>query len=499
VGAVASGASCAQLVGIDETSGNARAGDSVALLRMSVGKSLALAPLDLTGLQATYFVANAGNTSGFDRVTAVEAGQGLGTWTADLTEPAPVEFTLPGLPRPVPPVPLATPTTPVPRMFGFPASGLSVLYDVLEHPNPEPAPAGAVVTANVTLETATTATDHFQIYTVGSWTRHEVTAAEVPVPATALTLSYAFGAATNLSTRSQPDRLTQKDAFLVLRYTSSDLTGVAEADPFDQTGTDVVNTTMVTVAHDQTLDVKVTPATLMTRYTAVRPAVNSPPVMNWQLLASPGYRIGSIYGPVLQSGMVTGPGVTASYGNPFVAHNWNTMFWLQTYEPRPFMAGTPMSVTLYAGMNQFIEPTTAGAGFELQLPAGLPELISFNGTPLSNDGQTVAQPTKFVTVTFVADTPVVGASNATLFSLNVYDLLPNATATGLDYHFVFGASGNAASFNVPPEVFQVGHSYTLRATCTLGGYPGIATGDFTSRELPMSESYLDSGVFTVTQ
>jgi len=131
------------------------------------------------------------------------------------------------------------------------------------------------------------------------------------------------------------------------------------------------------------------------------------------------------------------------------------------------------------------------------LPAGLPETISLDGTPLSTDGQTLAPPTKFVEVTFLADIPVPGEPNATLYNLAVFDLLPNAAMTGLEYHLVLSAAGSEAKFQIPPEIFQAGHSYTLRAISMLGGYPTVDQGDFTHRQLPMAQSFLDSGVFTV--
>jgi len=56
VGVAAAG--CAQLAGIQDTNGNGRPGDSVAVTRMSIGSKVVLAPLDPTGLTATYFVAS---------------------------------------------------------------------------------------------------------------------------------------------------------------------------------------------------------------------------------------------------------------------------------------------------------------------------------------------------------------------------------------------------------------------------------------------------------
>jgi hypothetical protein len=90
------------------------------------------------------------------------------------------------------------------------------------------------------------------------------------------------------------------------------------------------------------------------------------------------------------------------------------------------------------------------------------------------------------------------APNNTVYDVQLYDLLPNAMATAIEYHLVFAATSDEAHFDIPPEVFQVGHSYMVRAFSTAGGYPAIASGDLVTRQLPLSQSFLDSGVFTVT-
>src|SRR5262249_9310083 len=158
------------------------------------------------------------------------------------------------------------------------------------------------------------------------------------------------------------------------------LTGVAEAAPFDQTdaATAVTTQPMAPVAADHMLDVKVAPAALTARYTKVQPAVATLQ-MNWSVVAAPGYRITSTAGPLLTSGsvMAMDTGVMAKYGNPFAARGWNAMLLLATVESRSYqlpgtMAPTP-AVDLFAGMNQFIEPSP---GFDMNLPAGLPIVIS---------------------------------------------------------------------------------------------------------------------------
>ena len=50
---------------------------------------------------------------------------------------------------------------------------------------------------------------------------------------------------------------------------------------------------------------------------------------------------------------------------------------------------------------------------------------------------------------------------------------------------------------IPAGVFTTGKTYSIRAHCYRGGFPGLASGDFSQRDLPLSVGYLDSGVFTV--
>lgn len=479
-------AGCAQLAGIDSTT---HAGNTVAVTRMSVGTTVTTAPQDITGLQATYFVAGK-DPGGFDRVAAT-ANPGRGMWTSNLREPAPVSFTLPDVP------------TPIPRLLAFPTSQLSVLYGVLEHPSPSPAPDAATFTVTAPLDTLPAMGETFQSYVVGAWLARNFAAGELTVAGMELTPP-AFGFVPGNSVAGRPtlDAITAQDAFFVLRYVGSALTGFAEAMPFAQTGaaTSVTTQPMVAVAADRTLDVKVAPMTLATRYAKTQPAVATLQ-MNWSLVAAPGYRIASNAGPLLQAGSVAAAdtGIAAKYGNPFTVRGWNTILTLATVESRNFllpgtMAPTP-GIDLFAGMNQYIEPS---AGFSLDLPAGLPIVISLDDVPLITDGQKVMQPAKFVTVTFVVNpAPGVTGPVATFYGLQVFDLAINPTTMAPERRQTFSASSNQARFSLPPELFQVGHNYTLRAVATLGGYPTIDQGNFTNRELPLAQGFLDSGVITV--
>jgi len=481
---IAVGAGCAQLAGINDTSGNNRLVDSLVLERLSVGATLVRAPLELSGLQATYYVPNA-QTGGSDPLPAGLDARALGTWTRDLPDPAPVEFTLPDLP------------SPVLRRFTFPARTLSVPFGVREHPGRAAAPDGAMLTVTTPLEAAAAGNETFTVYTVGSWSTRAL-GAVAPGAVRLGPVTYAFSTATSQSGRAELDRLTTQDAFLVLRYVGNTLTGVAEAAPFDQTVNDTPDFTsrpMAPVTQDQTLDVKVHPQTIAQRYMAVRPAVAGL-ALSWSVVAAPGAIIADNAGPALTSGTLTvaDVGVTAKYGNPFATHPthpWTAMLTLATGESRVYTPPTmTLPVTLNAAMNQFIEPS---AGLDLTVPTGLPVLISIDTTQLTTDGQTIPQPTKPVEVTYIVDNPSV-----TLYSVQLFELVANTGAVALDRRLVFTASSNEAKFQLRPDLFQAGRTYTLRAVCQLGGLPKLADGDFTARELPLGQAYADSGVFTVT-
>ena len=469
-------AGCAQLAGIDPTSGEGLPGDSLTVKRMSVGKTVDVGPLDLTGLTASYLVQGA---AGVERVAATNDGGGR--WVTKVRTPAPVLFTLPDDPKLL-------------RLYDFRRSALTVQYAQLEHPGRTPAPDGAMLTVAAHLDAPTTAADRFQVYTVGSWS-----AFDVPAPAEASTdvmATYAFDVSRRVAFRAQLDRLTTQDVFLVLRYTKSMLlgdvlSGVAEAVPFDQTGNDMVSATMTAVTADRKLDVKLS-EDIPLRYLPVRPAV-SDLKMSWTLVAAPGAAIALDAGPVLNGGdlMSTDVGVNTMYANPFAGppHNWSTLLTLVTFETRTYKPSADVTVKLQAGMNQYVAPAE---GLLLSFDAGLPESIKLGDLPLSSDGNSVAKPTSFVHVEFDAKPPT-----NTLFGLQLFDLLPNGDGTELEYHMVLDALGDDAKFELPPELFVVGHSYTLRAICISGGFPAVGSGDLTTRQLPISQSYLDSGVFTV--
>jgi hypothetical protein len=482
VGVGLASAGCAQLAGIDSTSTKGREMDTLAIQRVSVGSTVVTRDLDLTGLEARYFVTGVTGVTGTQVVAANDGGKpASGTWRADLAAPAPIELTLPA--------DLAA----TPQLFAFPVQRASIALDLLEHPDATPAPDGAALTVTTPLDIVA-AGERFVAYTVGSWTSRELSAL-VPPNAAAIAATYPFSSATSLSGRPLA-RITRADSFLVLRYTGAPLTGVAVAPPFDQTGNDAVTTpTMAPVVADQPLDFTIEPLTLQARFTGVRPAVSALS-MSYVVTAAPGASVAATSGPALVSGGVatTATGIADKYGNPFAGRGWPAVLQLQATETRSFVVpGSALAVALFAVMNEFVTPAP---GLAITEPAPLPITVTLAGKLLLTDGATLARPSDFVEVTFQTETKAY-----TLYQLELIDLVPNATATGIDEHTVLLATGSGTdrdpTFSLPPELFELGHSYTLRVFTIAGSFPNAATGDFQTRQLPVSQSWVDSAVFTV--
>lgn len=475
-------AGCAQIFGIKNTSAPDVPTASVEVTRLSIGATVVTAPLDVTSLTASFEVPDASDPSGLREIPAMQSA--TDTWSAQFPDADPeVLFTLPDYP------------TPVPRLQSF-GRTIQELFGVLEHPDPQPAPAGATIALDVSLPTPfTVASQSLQLYTVGAWNYHGLAGAELPADGTtqiAATIPYASMA----SLDGRPlEQFTAADQPLVLRYTGALLTDALISIPSDQSGTDTITGAMATVTADQMLSIQLQPNLVAPRYAQVRPAVANLS-MAWYLHAAPGGQDGSDAGPQLDAAGVaeTDSGmVTAMYGNPFSGLGWKPLVTWTTNESRAYTpAGSMIGATLYSGMYQLGAPDL-GASFTL--PAGLPVTIRIAQTPLIVDGTTVTlDPTQAVTVDFDLEP---GHSDNTLYQANVYALVPNADNTALVYQPVLYMSGTQPHFVAPRSLFQAGQVYTIRAVSVEGGYPALPSGDLTQRSLPISVSYLDSGAFEV--
>ncbi|MDB4952675.1 MAG: hypothetical protein JWO36_244 [Myxococcales bacterium] len=482
---------CAQLFGIAETSApDAPAGTvSLQVQRESIGATIVKGPQDLTGQTATFLVPDAADPSGYRRVPATLSAS-LDTWTAIIPDGTPlIEFTLPDYPEPMT------------RLLALPNRNILYSFYVYEHPAPVAPPSPASFDVNVTLPTPYAVNESFQAYSIGTWSYHNFTAAEVPAAAGPTVLGpinipYDAAHFANITGRAI-EKVTTDDQFLVLRYVGPDLTGFLELPRFDQTGVDGVTGAMAANPHTAMLDLMVEPTKPAMRFAGVRPATTATS-MSWILAASPGYASAHLSGPGLQSAGVlpadTGK-ITAAYGNPFVAHGWNTALLWNPNATRSYTdPATMLAVTLYTGLQQMVEPTS---GQLLDLPSGLPISVSANQTALISDGNTLTlDPTKSVELSATFD-----RATCTFYQMDVIELLPNTAApmpTALTGHVRYFTMQTAQTIKIPPGVFVTDHLYTVRVHCVQGAYPTFADGNLQNRTLPFSQGYLDSGVFKVS-
>jgi hypothetical protein len=100
--------------------------------------------------------------------------------------------------------------------------------------------------------------------------------------------------------------------------------------------------------------------------------------------------------------------------------------------------------------------------------------------------------TKPVTLQIDQDTN----SAPTLYQFNVYNMVLDAPSNSWIPHVAYVAQTTANTVVLPSDVFVDGNVYMIRGETLVGGFPGIATGDLTMRQLPLSVGYLDGGIFT---
>jgi len=487
---------CAQVFGLDPTTGgtpDAPGGPPIATLqfdRLSVGTTMQRAPADLTGMPATFMVPDATAPNGMQTFTTALAGT-KDRWNGEVPEGVVpmVEFTLPE-------------ATPLRRLYAFNARTTLGLFGQYEHQNPTTAPAGGAFQASLTLPSQYTG-ELIRLYAVGPWVYHDYPATDLPAPnigATAVgptTIAYDTAHWASLVGPRTPPAVTAADQIVALRYTAgtSDLTAAGPVTPFTATGgTDPFSAALATVTH-AALDVHIQPNTAATRLNMTSPA-NPTLSMAWSVVAAPAWQYGNNTGPVLQSlGVVqtdTGNIITP-YGNPFEGLGWKSLFTWNATKARTYTPmGQTLVMTLHSGIYEVAEPT---AGTTLDLPAGLPVLVSINKTPLTSDGLTVTiDPATAVELALVADKPT-----ATFYQFNIYEIVPNTAVppNALDYKIVYAAYSVSSTVMIPHDVLVAGKLYTIRAHCIQGGYPMISTGNLQERGLPLSVGYLDSGVFTV--
>jgi hypothetical protein len=466
---------CAQLFGIDNTSGPTGTA-TLQLNRKSVGATVVSNPLDISTLTATFVVPNAANPMAPTLVPGTMAA--MDTWTANVGSAQPsVEFTLPDLPMPYE------------HLWALPSQMVRGHFVAFEHPGMQPAPSATTEMVSVMLPGAY-AGEAIDIDVIGAWMGYSLSGADLPgAGATMVTASIPYSKFTPL-TLSPAAKIANADAVLVMRHTGTTLTGVFSTS-FDQNDTmDTISGTMMNVTPNQMLAASISTNNFTTRFATVRPTVSGLS-MAWQVTAAPGYAIGATIGPSLQSGTQKAGDtmVTGTYGNPFSSRGWHEVLQFYAASGRTAMLGGA-TAQLGAQITTVVDPSMVSV---LDLPAPLAEMVTLDSNQLNVDNKMVTlDPTAAHVVNVITET----LPAAQLYLLEISELV--VTGTSVARKPVLDAIGMQSSFTLPPNVFQTNHVYVITAGTTTGGFPNAAVGDIETTSLPFTTAVVDSGVFTVT-
>ncbi len=478
-----SSAGCAQIFGLDSTSGASDAPPISAqamaeIERLSIGATLQTVPEDLTAGSDTlaFLVADSSAPGGF---TSVAATQGpTGTWSAPIATGNPVvDFTL----------------AQQRHIWAFSTRDLKIADTHLEHPNPTAADPTSSLAVMVTLPSAPSTTESFQLQEIGPWLATALT------PTDPLSQLIMTSAMTPIGGSITPAAVIPTDVVLALRYDSSvapgavGLTGVFQAASFAETaGTNSVSGAMAVVTADQMFGATIDQVTQQTRFAAIRPAVGTP-TFSWQVVAAPYAMRNIVAGPLLESGSVAidDTAIAAMYGNPFASLGWTAEFAYTATEVRDIMVnGLALELTTTA--SSLLIPDTSMP--TLDFPAALPQTISIDGQSLATDNATITiDPTMPATLTAVVD-----RQTTQMYQAIVYEVVPADTTTAQLSYVVDVMATDPANLVIPGGVLVTGHTYTVWIGCYADGFAGAATGDLQTTSPPFDSAGSYSGVFTVS-
>lgn len=465
---------CTQVLGLDET--HALDGVTFRAMRATVGASVTVEPLELAAEQLSFELADAASPGGFR--TAPTRRLPDGTWYAALSaDDVAVRYR-------------QSADDPVQRHLILPARESVQLHLTVGRERPEAPPAEAQLILMPTFSPAYTTGDQLVWYAVGAWAQRVLAPAESPPNGTPTWTSAAlpYSSAQSLVGHAVPSRVTADDVPLLLRYNAmGQLVGVLQAAPFAMsTGPNPIVGTLAAIALDRSVSFNVD-AGVAARLGAVPAFLN--PTQSWILTAAPGATYGVNTGPTLNvgtvapaTGLVT---VSTTYGNPFLG--WPSVLTYAAQATRTYAPAGQPAVTLTARLAQQVDP---GDGAVLQVPACLPTTVTIQGSVLTTDGQVVSiDRAGAVTISFASD-----RTGSELYSLDLFDVTDAAIGPAQRR---FQSSARQPRWTVPGAIFQGGRRYSLRASCMVGGLPGLAEGDLARRVAGTSTGLVDSPVFSV--
>ncbi len=479
---------CAQVFGLDETTGMdaSTASASVQIQKVSIGATVIKAPLDVSNEMATFYDDRAGTLAPIPGVQSA-----IDTFSAEAVGTPSAIYTVPDAQVPT-------------RMLALPSAMMRANYVELEHPGAqEPLPSSSFM-LDITLPSVhvSAPAETFSVQAVGAWMSRALTTGDgVPAPdvnVNKIMGSVPYSAFALMVPGNPRARITMADVVLVLRYTVNTLSGVFQSGAFDQTdGVDTLAGTMIAVPANTQVTAAIDPPSFATRFAAARPGVSGNS-MSWRINAAPGYAVGSDNGVRLINDTVAAIDTTinAMYGNPFESLDWKAVLTFGASAARNYSymeSAMTVNVPLAASMVTVTEPSTT---LNLTMPAGLPITVTANELALVTDGQMLpldlANP---IDVKATVDRPTNTAYELFLTELSIDSTGP---APVLARKVVIDlVTTGGPQFRLPPSLFTVGKTYYITVRAYQGGFVNAAAGDVQTFTLPISYASLDSAVFTV--
>ncbi|HEX5061889.1 MAG TPA: hypothetical protein VFV99_21120 [Kofleriaceae bacterium] len=471
---------CAQLFGIDETTGGSDPTRvSLTMQRWSVGASVSKNPQDMSKEMGTFLVDD--GAGGFTKLAAEHSAADELSAALDTGTP-PILFSLPD-------------QTPFQRLWATPNRDRRGVFAAFEHANALAPMPNSEIMLSATLPSGYASNESFRIEAVGAWMAYGLTAANLPAPDlvnTAISAMIPFMSFAKM-TSFPAAAITSQDVVVFERYVGNQLTGVYQAPPFDQTdGPDPITANVVGVPANKPLTAMIMPSTYSQRFSAVRPAVGALS-QSWVVRAAPGWSIGSITGPLLYAGTpaATDTMIMTMFGNPFESLDWRSLLQYVAQENLTYMFMGTLALGLSAQLYVVAEPTGT---LNFDMPAGLPINIRANQTPLSTDGMMVMlDPAKPVEVDAITDKPA-----ATVYFVALYEVTMSADGMAAERHLLVDAvTTGEPKVKFPRDLFQTDHFYYFDFRTMQGGYLQAAMGDLQTLTLPYQVSRADSAVFQV--
>jgi hypothetical protein len=471
--------SCAQVWGVDKTSGQSDVGIDyrAQIKRLPIGSGTP-SSVELSKSSATYIIDVEGRPVEFP---------------ASLENPDTFIANLPPIGKPILQLTVVDERSTDPaflRQWDVISTPNTIgLFNTFDHLDPLPAPGSAALDWNIALDRPIVAGDYFRWQSMGSWTFRGFDEFLVAGAGAIDPPPIPFATATTNNRRLTA--INSSDFLAAARYTGGQLTGIAEAMPFTMAdGPNPVNVTMVPVALDRNVSFTWDPPAVVQRLMTAKPTATVVNGTSWTISAAPAAKYANASGVQLQGELGTTPGtVQLTYGNPFVAKDWDSVF---SYASTVTRVVVPFDGTTVSLGSVLLSAQAPPANQVLEHLQPLVTVVKIADVLLDIDGKSISiDRTQSTEVNFVTDRPA-----GSFYQLQLFEFEPPVNGN-VKSVLKFEAVGATTKFSVPNKMLEDNKVYFLKALGFDGGLPNVLSGDLATRSLPIGIGISDSGFFKV--